>query len=53
MKWQGLIIEDFFYGLGGEVGLVDFFDDETGDSFFAKGNKDESAGLEFLIVFVS
>ena len=52
MLGDGLVVEDFGDGLGGESGLLGRLGDQTRDGFFAEGNKDGGAGWEFLIGFV-
>lgn len=46
MRGDGVGVEQFHDGLGGEVDFRDFFQDEAGDDFFAEGDEDDVAGLE-------
>ena len=52
MAGDGLVVEDFGDGLGGECGLFDGFDDEAGKGFLAERDEDECAGSELLVGLV-
>lgn len=46
MGRDGIRVEEFDDRLGWEVDFGDFFEDEAGDDFFAKGNEDDMARRE-------